>query len=586
MPNPSNSSSAAKSVNRGPRPLAETSPVHGRKPRGERFWSRGEPMIWVAGGTLAAILLGAITLLVVLLANGLSYFWPSRLEELQLADGRCVLGRRMGSMSEGKKGIDFAFRTANKGFDPKTQAIQRISNSDVVQSSYPPQAVVVERWENSDFYGVFAGVQAPDLAAHGLEVAAGNDSIGQLQAALRKMADLRTEELDPLLAQISSISQQHDTVQNVLLALLHDKEKMESAGAPDRESLAAVSRKIAQSQAELAALDVESRDRVNERSKLESQLRTSVALFHDSQGALRSIALIGIIRAYQPNSMGFFAKAGHYFTKVWELLSTSPRESNTEGGVLPALFGTVTLIILMALCSFPLGVLAGVYLGEYAQDGVLVRLVRIGVNNLAGIPSIVYGIFGVGFFINDLGVQIDRTLFAQQLSRGPVFGTGGVLWASLTLGLLTVPVVIVATEEAIRVIPRGVREGSYALGATKFQTLVRVILPLASPGILTGFILAMARAAGEVAPLMLTGVVNSAATLPLDGKFPYFHLERQFMHLGYQIYSVAFQSPDAEAARPMVYVIALLLVLIVLMLSGVAIYLRNHMRMTLQIRTI
>ena len=208
--------------------------------------------------------------------------------------------------------------------------------------------------------------------------------------------------------------------------------------------------------------------------------------------------------------------------------------------------------------------LAGVYLGEYAQDGVLVRLVRIGVNNLAGIPSIVYGIFGVGFFINYLGAQVDHAFFAHQLSKGPVFGTGGVLWASLTLGLLTVPVVIVATEEAIRVIPRGVRESSYALGATKFQTLARVILPLASPGILTGFILAMARAAGEVAPLMLTGVVNSAATLPLDAKFPYFHLERQFMHLGYQIYSVAFQSPDAEAARPMVYVIALLLVLIVL----------------------
>jgi len=283
--------------------------------------------------------------------------------------------------------------------------------------------------------------------------------------------------------------------------------------------------------------------------------------------------------------MGWFARLGHFFAKVWELLSTPPRESNTEGGVLPALFGTVTLIFLMAICSFPLGVLAGVYLGEYARDGALVRLVRVGVNNLAGIPSIVYGIFGVGFFINYLGAQIDQMFYAAHLSKGPVFGTGGVLWAALTLGLLTVPVVIVATEEAIRVIPRGVRESSYALGSTKFQTLVRVILPLASPGILTGFILAMARAAGEVAPLMLTGVVNSAATLPLDGRFPYLHLERQFMHLGFQLYSVAFQSPDAEAARPLVYVIALLLVLIVLVLSGLAVFLRNRMLKTLQIRT-
>jgi phosphate transport system permease protein len=231
-------------------------------------------------------------------------------------------------------------------------------------------------------------------------------------------------------------------------------------------------------------------------------------------------------------------------------------------------------------------VLAGIYLGEYAQDGALVRLVRIGVNNLAGIPSIVYGIFGVGFFIDFLGAQIDQRFYPELLDGGPVFGKGGVLWAALTLGMLTVPVVIVATEEAIRVIPRGVREGSFALGATKFQTLWRVLVPLASPGILTGFILAMARAAGEVAPLMLTGVINKAATLPLDGQFPYFHLERQFMHLGFQLYSVAFQSRDAEAARPLVYVIALLLVLIVLMLSGLAIILRNHMRKTLQIRTI
>src|SRR5262249_18523037 len=150
--------------------------------------------------------------------------------------------------------------------------------------------------------------------------------------------------------------------------------------------------------------------------------------------------------------------------------------------VLPALFGTVTLVFLMAIFCFPLGVLAGIYLGEYAQDGPLVRLVRIGVNNLAGIPSIVYGIFGVGFFINFLGSAIDDHFFAYHLSKGPVFGTGGVLWAALTLGLLTVPVVIVATEEAIRVIPRGVRESSYALGATKFQTLRRVLVPLSSPG--------------------------------------------------------------------------------------------------------
>jgi len=538
-------------------------------------------MVWVAGGTLAAILLGAITMLVVLLANGLTYFWPSRLEELQLADGRCVLGRRVSSVGDSKNSNDFPFRTANKGFDPKTQAIQRIKRSDVVASTSPLEAVMVERMENSDFYGFFAEVRAPDL-----DVPAGDASIGQLQDALRKMAACRSRELDPLLRQISSISDRHEAAHNAQLRLIQRKETIESATPSAQEEIAVLTGKIGELQAEIAALDRESGDHVAERSNLETRLRKNVAVFHDREGKSRSIALLDIIRAYQPNAMGFGGKVGHYITKVWELLSTPPRESNTEGGLLPALFGTVTLIFLMAICSFPLGVLAGIYLGEYAQDGVLVRLVRIGVNNLAGIPSIVYGIFGLGFFVSYLGSHIDRALFAQQLSNGPVFGTGGVLWAALTLGLLTVPVVIVATEEAIRVIPRGVRESSYALGATKFQTLVRVTIPLASPGMLTGFILAMARAAGEVAPLMLTGVVSSAATLPLDGKFPYFHLERQFMHLGYQIYSVLFQSPDAEAARPLVYVIALLLVLIVLAPSGVAIYLRNRMRKTLQIRTI
>jgi phosphate transport system permease protein len=212
--------------------------------------------------------------------------------------------------------------------------------------------------------------------------------------------------------------------------------------------------------------------------------------------------------------------------------------------------------------------------------------VRIGVNNLAGIPSIVYGIFGVGFFIDIMGQGVDHAFFADRLMNGPVFGGGGLLWASLTLGILTVPVVIVATEEAIRVIPRGVRESSYALGATKFQTLIRVLLPLASPGIMTGFILAMARAAGEVAPLMITGAVNSANDLPIDAHYPYLHLDRKFMHLGYHIYDLAFQSPNVEAALPMVYVTTLLLVVIVLALSGLAILMRNRMRRKTQMRTI
>jgi phosphate transport system permease protein len=266
-----------------------------------------------------------------------------------------------------------------------------------------------------------------------------------------------------------------------------------------------------------------------------------------------------------------------YGHKLVELLTGQPRESNTEGGLFPAIFGTVILIFVMSLFSFPLGVIAAVYLREYAREGLLVRIVRIAVNNLAGIPSIVYGIFGLGFFVYGIGHGID-SLFFPERSPTPTFGTGGLLWASLTLALLTVPVVIVATEEALGAIPREMREGSYALGATKFQTLYRVLLPMASPGIMTGLILAMARAAGEVAPLMITGVVKLAPALPIDGNFPFFHLDRKFMHLGFHIYDIGFQSPNVEAAKPMVFVTTLLLVLIVLLMSSVAIYLRNKMK--------
>jgi phosphate transport system permease protein len=222
-------------------------------------------------------------------------------------------------------------------------------------------------------------------------------------------------------------------------------------------------------------------------------------------------------------------------------------------------------------------VVAAIYLREYAKEGVLVRLVRIAVNNLAGIPSIVYGIFGLGFFVYGIGASIDQLFFPERLPT-PTFGTGGILWASLTLALLTVPVVIVATEEALGAIPAGIREGSLSLGATKFQTLMRTLLPMASPGIMTGLILAMARAAGEVAPLMITGVVKLAPALPLDGNFPYLHLDRKFMHLGFHIYDIGFQSPNVEAAKPMVFVTTLLLVLIVVLMSSVAIVLRNRMK--------
>jgi len=176
-----------------------------------------------------------------------------------------------------------------------------------------------------------------------------------------------------------------------------------------------------------------------------------------------------------------------------------------------------------------------------------------------------------------LGGSIDRLFYPEALPA-PTFGTGGIMWASLTLAILTLPVVIVATEEGLNRIPRSIREGSLALGATKAETLWRTVIPMASPAIMTGMILAVARAAGEVAPLMLVGVVKLAPSLPLDSNFPFFHFDRKFMHLGFHIYDVGFQSPNVEAARPLVYATAFLLVLVIVSLNMGAIAIRNSLR--------
>jgi len=290
-----------------------------------------------------------------------------------------------------------------------------------------------------------------------------------------------------------------------------------------------------------------------------------------------TIPLSKVVRIYQPNSMSLFDKIGHYFSKLGEFLTDDPREANTEGGIFPAIFGTVMMVMIMSVIVTPFGVIAAVYLREYAKQGFITRLIRIAVNNLAGVPSVVYGVFGLGFFVYILGGNIDR-LFFPEASPAPVFGTPGILWASITLSLLTLPVVIVATEEGLARIPKSIREGSLALGATKLETLWRTVLPMASPAIMTGLILAVARAAGEVAPLMLVGVVKLAPTLPLDGNLPFIHLDRKFMHLGFHIYDVGFQSPNVEAARPLVYATALLLVLVIIGLNLTAIVIRNNLR--------
>jgi phosphate transport system permease protein len=296
-----------------------------------------------------------------------------------------------------------------------------------------------------------------------------------------------------------------------------------------------------------------------------------------ADGTRKDVPKAAIVRAVRPNALGVAGKLAVYASRLREFLLDDPRESNTEGGIFPAIFGTVLMVFLMSFAVLPLGVLAALYLREYARQGPLVRMVRIAVNNLAGVPSIVFGVFGLGFFVYGVGGSIDRLFFADALPT-PTFGTGGILWAALTLALLTVPVVIVATEAGLAAVPRGVREGSLALGATKVETIVKVVLPAAAPGILTGMILAMARAAGEVAPLMIVGMVKLAPALPVDGTAPFVHLERKFMHLGFHIYDVGFQSPNVEATKPLVFATALLLIAVVTVVNLAAITLRNRLR--------
>lgn len=358
-----------------------------------------------------------------------------------------------------------------------------------------------------------------------------------------------------------------------------------------------------------------------------------------------------IVRAVEPNQLSWFGKLRVYFSRWGEFLGGDPRNANTEGGVFPVIFGTVVMTVLLSIAVVPLGVIAALYLREYAKQGFITSTIRVAVNNLAGVPSIVYGVFGLGFFCYTLGQYIDggpqaahviprfswwftaggvalliagataigsllRTSrhregaflkwlpivggimwvvavglvvqlfiglpyfngFFEAKLPSPTYGGRGLLWGSLTLALLTLPVVIVATEEAIAAVPKTMREGSYGAGASKWQTIVRIVLPQALPGIMTGMILAMARGAGEVAPLMLVGAVKLAPDLPLSAHFPFLHPERSFMHLGFHIYDLGFQSPDSEAARPFVWTTTLLLIAIVLLLNLVAIIMRARLR--------
>ncbi|GKS65412.1 phosphate transport system permease protein PstA [Nitrospira sp.] len=457
-----------------------------------QFMASGEFFIWGCGAGLSLSLFMIAGLMVLILVNGMGYFWPADLVELTLKDGKHVIGQLAGE-DVSPKGIPrIRMKIGNRdlyGLDYRW-----INTDQIVERATPADLVMVERREWGNFYG----------------------------------------RLKTILKEDEVVTEGAEDVWKGLPPLLSNSEATEG-------------------------------------------LHPYSVLLVEANGREKALAVDQVLRVLRPNDLSTFEKVWVYMGNIWTVLTTEPREANTEGGIFPAIFGTVMMVMIMSFIVTPFGVIGALYLREYARQGVIVRTVRIAVNNLAGVPSIVFGVFGLGFFVYGVGGTIDALWFSDKLPT-PTFGTGGILWASLTLALLTVPVVIVATEEGLAAVPREYREGSIGLGATKWETIWKVVLPTALPGILTGLILAMARAAGEVAPLMLTGVVKLAPAMPIDGTWPFIHLDRKFMHLGFHIYDVGFQSPNVEAAKPMVFVTTLVLIGVVVTLNLAGIVLRNRMR--------
>jgi phosphate transport system permease protein len=527
----------------------------------KKLWKSGEPFIWLTGSALAIGLIMVAGLVLLIMVNGLGFFWPKDVLRLQLENGTTVMGQlaeheKIPASPESKVEYRSKIKQGNRPQFPAD--FVWIDDSSIVKREQPPEATVIERREWGVMVGTIESVKDSDgvvITDSQIAWLKLHDLLPQATRIVGEIRKLETKEIGAI-----NYAQEQGRLQLKRLAL----REITSGPEVDRlnKDLAEFQTRFTESQTKMTEL----------RSHLTSAVTVSLA-----DGQTAELPLSQVLRVYRPNSMGALSKAGFYASKLWEFVADDPRESNTEGGVFPAIFGTVMMVIIMSIVVTPLGVLAALYLREYAKQGPFVSAVRIAVNNLAGVPSIVFGVFGVGFFIYLVGGTIDRTFFPEALPA-PTFGTGGILWASLTLALMTVPVVIVATEEGLAAIPRGVREASLALGATRFETTWRVVIPAVMPSIMTGLILAMARAAGEVAPLMITGVVKLAPALPVDSHWPFFHFERKFMHLGFHIYDVGFQSPNVDAARPMVYTTALLLLLIVVLLNISAITLRNRLR--------
>lgn len=542
--------------------------------------SSGEAFVWFTSMGLTVGLIMVAYLLLIIVYNGVKVFWPARVVLVKLKEGSSAAMDNSqflaGRVIEKRERISKSLDKNQKGKLDNTEWQLFIGNKDVygfgfrfidykdiAEVSYPKDFMSIERLEYGDAIGI-----PNSITVKGQQPVLFSDP--KFSSTLEELVKKDTQRRD----EIKEIEKSKIGAINNAMEQFRIQEKVirqKSKLTPADEA------KLKEIQSRLNALQVDYEGLAKKAQELRAKQDEDSLTYKLATGQEKQLSMGQIISFYFPNQLSFWQRIGVTFQRLWNFVSEDPREANTEGGIFPAIFGTFVMTLLLSVAVTPFGVLAAIYLREYAKQGVFVRSVRIAVNNLAGVPSIVFGVFGLGFFVYVMGGTIDKLFFSQYLPT-PTFGTGGILWAALTLALMTVPVVIVATEEALAAVPRGVREGSLACGASKWQTIKRVVLPASAPGILTGLILAMARGAGEVAPLMLVGVVKLAPSLPIDGIFPYIHLDSKFMHLGFYIYDLGFQSPDSEAAKPMVYAVTFFLILLVVLLNLGAIVIRERLR--------
>jgi phosphate transport system permease protein len=517
----------------------------------------GEPLIWLTSAGLTFGVMMAAGLLLLIILKGAASFWPNRIDVFEAKAGDAV-EKFAGYITQESERKDPAGRLREEiqifrgNKDLYGEAFKYLDREAIQSTTRPESVLLVERLENGP-----AIVEAVALKTPNGEVNASDPTFEeQLSAMIDRSETDRKQLLYIERKQIGAIAREMEALDRAVKS-----GELDSALAEQRKG---------QLQDDFNALQAKA-------SGIRAKLEGYAFVGRTVEGREVTFGAEKLLHVFAANRASLLGRFAETFHRIWSFLSQEPREANMEGGVFPAIFGTVIMTLVMSFFVTPFGVIAAIYLREYARQGIMVRIVRICVNNLAGVPSIVFGVFGLAFFVYFVGGAVDQTFFSDKLPT-PTYGTPGMLWASLTLALLTLPVVIVATEEALSAVPRGVREAALACGASKWQTIQRIVLPASLPGILTGVILAMARGAGEVAPLMLVGVVKLAPTLVIDDIAPFIHPERKFMHLGFHIYDLGFQSPDAEAAKPMVYATALLLIVVVVTLNLTAIIIRNRLK--------